>query len=220
MKKNLFVAMALFIAGPARGAGEVWSPFIMDQVAPFSGGALGGNVTLPVNGTLAWSTRGQLSSPVDGQVKISKADGTVTTGSSALLFGNQQSLVYDATYGLRSMSANQSANSGFAGLQFVAVANGGFFGMPTTSGMTITSSTALDLRTNSTVGLAIDSAQVVTVSQAKLAVGTCLIYAGSGSPEGVLTAPICSLWLRTDGGASTTLYVKQSGVGNTGWVAK
>jgi len=43
---------------------------------------------------------------------------------------------------------------------------------------------------------------------------------GSGSPEGVLTAPIGSLYTRTDGGASTTLYVKESGTGNTGWIAK
>jgi len=43
---------------------------------------------------------------------------------------------------------------------------------------------------------------------------------GSGSPESVRTAPVGSLYTRTDGGASTTLYVKESGSGNTGWVAK
>jgi hypothetical protein len=50
--------------------------------------------------------------------------------------------------------------------------------------------------------------------------GSNFIQSGSGSPEGVLTAPIGSMWLRTDGGAGTTLYVKESGAGNTGWVAK
>lgn len=44
--------------------------------------------------------------------------------------------------------------------------------------------------------------------------------AGVGSPEGVITASIGSLWSRTDGGASTSFYVKESGSGNTGWVAK
>jgi hypothetical protein len=44
--------------------------------------------------------------------------------------------------------------------------------------------------------------------------------AGSGSPEGVVTAPIGARYSRTDGGAGTSLYVKESGVGNTGWVAK
>lgn len=43
---------------------------------------------------------------------------------------------------------------------------------------------------------------------------------GAGTPEGVVTAAIGSLFTRTDGGASTTLYVKESGTGNTGWVAK
>lgn len=43
---------------------------------------------------------------------------------------------------------------------------------------------------------------------------------GSGSPEGVVTGVVGSLYSRTDGGAATTLYVKESGAGNTGWVAK
>jgi len=46
------------------------------------------------------------------------------------------------------------------------------------------------------------------------------IHSGNGSPEGVLAAPVGSLYTRLDGGANTTLYVKESGVGNTGWVAK
>jgi hypothetical protein len=46
------------------------------------------------------------------------------------------------------------------------------------------------------------------------------IRAGSGTPEGVVTAPIGSLFLNTAGGVSTTLYVKTSGSGNTGWTAK
>jgi hypothetical protein len=43
---------------------------------------------------------------------------------------------------------------------------------------------------------------------------------GAGTPEGAVTAPVGSLFTRTDGGASTTLYVKESGSGNTGWIAK
>lgn len=44
--------------------------------------------------------------------------------------------------------------------------------------------------------------------------------AGAGSPETVVTAPVGSLYSRTDGGATTTLYVKTSGTGNTGWTPK
>lgn len=43
---------------------------------------------------------------------------------------------------------------------------------------------------------------------------------GAGTPEGAVTAPVGSLFTRTDGGATTTLYVKTSGTGNTGWTAK
>lgn len=45
-------------------------------------------------------------------------------------------------------------------------------------------------------------------------------FYGSGSPEGVLTAGIGSTYRRTDGGAATSFYVKETGTGNTGWVAK
>ena len=57
--------------------------------------------------------------------------------------------------------------------------------------------------------------------------GTSLVYnnktpwiVGAGSPNTVVSAPVGSLYTRTDGGANTTLYVKESGTGNTGWVAK
>ena len=43
---------------------------------------------------------------------------------------------------------------------------------------------------------------------------------GSGTPEGAITAPIGSTFRRSDGGAGTSFYVKESGSGNTGWVGK
>ena len=46
------------------------------------------------------------------------------------------------------------------------------------------------------------------------------ITAGAGSPEGVITADIGTIYLNTTGGVNTTLYVKTSGAGNTGWTAK
>lgn len=45
------------------------------------------------------------------------------------------------------------------------------------------------------------------------------IYAGSGSPESSVTATVGSIYQRNDGGDGTTLYVKESGSSNTGWVA-
>lgn len=43
---------------------------------------------------------------------------------------------------------------------------------------------------------------------------------GTGTPETNETADVGTLFLRTDGGTSTTFYVKETGTGNTGWVAK
>lgn len=46
------------------------------------------------------------------------------------------------------------------------------------------------------------------------------IRRGAGTPEANVTANVGALYLRDDGGAGTCLYVKESGTGNTGWVAK
>lgn len=46
------------------------------------------------------------------------------------------------------------------------------------------------------------------------------IHRGTGSPEGVVVAPRGHLYLRSDGGAGTTMYVKETGTGATGWGAK
>lgn len=46
------------------------------------------------------------------------------------------------------------------------------------------------------------------------------IHHGAGTPEGAVVAAIGSTYHRTDGGAGTSFYVKESGTGNTGWVAK
>jgi hypothetical protein len=44
---------------------------------------------------------------------------------------------------------------------------------------------------------------------------------GEGSPAGVVVADRGTLYLRTDGGANTTLYVKELNDGlATGWTAK
>lgn len=62
-----------------------------------------------------------------------------------------------------------------------------------------------------------DPADTITVG---LAAGRALPLTGTGTPEGAVTAGRGTMFLRTDGGAGTTLYIKESGTGNTGWVAK
>lgn len=52
-----------------------------------------------------------------------------------------------------------------------------------------------------------------------VAVGTALVLSGTGSPEGIVAAPVGSQWMRTDGAVGTAFYVKSSGSGTTGWIA-
>lgn len=49
---------------------------------------------------------------------------------------------------------------------------------------------------------------------------TNLTISGSGTPEGSVPAPVGCTFMRKDGGAGTTLYIKESGSGSTGWIAK
>lgn len=42
---------------------------------------------------------------------------------------------------------------------------------------------------------------------------------GSGSPEGVVSGVVGDIYQNTTGGAGTSAYIKESGVGTTGWVA-
>ena len=51
-------------------------------------------------------------------------------------------------------------------------------------------------------------------------IGNVRICTGSGSPNGLISAPPGSIYLNTSGGSGTTLYVKESGSGSTGWVGK
>jgi hypothetical protein len=46
------------------------------------------------------------------------------------------------------------------------------------------------------------------------------VIAGNGTPEGNVTARIGSMFMRLDGGAGTSLYIKESGSGNVGWIGK
>lgn len=44
------------------------------------------------------------------------------------------------------------------------------------------------------------------------------IMSGTGSPEGVVTAPVGSIWFQTDSTVGVSHWRKASGTGNTGWV--
>jgi len=132
------------------------------------------------------------------------------------------------------IDANAAANAGV----FTALIQGYDYG-PSMS-TAVDGGVTLTLSKNGTAGGTVqqivnkgtgDSIQVRDASAQKFtvsAVGSITVLngisvnviAGTGSPEGVRSAPVGSLYLRSDGGAATSLYVKETGTGNTGWVAK
>jgi hypothetical protein len=63
--------------------------------------------------------------------------------------------------------------------------------------------------------------QVLREMNEPIQVITGRIFVGTGTPEAVIAADKGAIFLRTDGGASTTLYVKTADAGlKTGWTAK
>jgi hypothetical protein len=59
--------------------------------------------------------------------------------------------------------------------------------------------------------------QMPTITRGAANINGITIFTGQGTPEGVVTANVGSMFLRLNGGSGTTLYVKESGTGNTGW---
>lgn len=84
--------------------------------------------------------------------------------------------------------------------------------------LNISNSTALGSQVNPTAS---NQVAVGNSSVTQMLLGENITWSwGAGSPEGVITAPPGSLYSNTSGGAGTTLYVKETGTGNTGWAAK
>lgn len=58
-------------------------------------------------------------------------------------------------------------------------------------------------------------------NEAEVVLGGARVLRGTGAPNNAVRGSVGDLYVRADGGANTTLYVKESGNGTlTGWVAK
>ncbi len=128
-------------------------------------------------------------------------------------------------FGVNHSSGNTVLNYALAATLGTAVGNPGL-----KSNMRVTGGAVAQLDRLSTFGtileLAKDGTNVVTIGHDAAGalitdlLGGQMFRWGTGTPEGAVTAPVGSAYLRKDGGAGTTLYIKQSGTGNTGWVGK
>ena len=82
-----------------------------------------------------------------------------------------------------------------------------------------TGATSVGLNAGTTIGTNVWLIDCQNTSNG-LPIGVRRKMFGSGTPEATVTAGIGSTFNRTDGGAGTSIYIKESGTGNTGWVAK
>ena len=88
--------------------------------------------------------------------------------------------------------------------------------------------TAIDKTTMSTKNTSIPSSKAVRSAigdslvspKSRISALEALILTGTGNPTGVVSAPVGTLYLRLNGVPDSTLWVKQSGTGNTGWKNK
>ena len=82
-----------------------------------------------------------------------------------------------------------------------------------------TPTVALDVVGDSNVSGTLVAAVVQSpqVDSPAVNVSDAFVRAGNGHPDGVVTAPVGSVYMRKDGDVGTTLYTKATGTGNTGW---
>jgi hypothetical protein len=80
--------------------------------------------------------------------------------------------------------------------------------------------TQLNIKSTGNVSVSTGNLVIDTSGKGITLPGGITWTSGAGSPEGVVTAPVGSLYSRSDGGLLTSLYVKESGSGNTGWIGK
>ena len=138
--------------------------------------------------------------------------GLSSTGGSNIILG-----YYTAT----NISGNFNTYLGAGSASNVTGSHNTVVGSTTMGASTVSNVTLIGARYVGTVG---DNSVVVTDGAGNVVInlvgGGAKITGGVGSPETYITAPVGSMYLRSDGGAGTTLYVKESGSGNTGWVGK
>lgn len=195
---------------------------------PLTGGTL-----TPAANTTALTLGGSLTGS-NAQSALSLSSTWNTTGAPALIYGRVTDTASGAASKLLDLGTASDGSLFSVGKDgFAYLPEGGF----TTASLRFGSSnTGLSALGGIRMDFIVGGTQCGTISASNLNVYAPVnafqytfnpftssgsgMYSGAGSPEGVQTANVGSLYLRNDGGAGTCLYIKESGTGNTGWVAK
>lgn len=148
-------------------------------------------------------------------IGIDLLQGTFTT--VALRIGNQQRISFDGTNSIQ-LGYNLSAAGGPA----LEVYNGADVNLRLyNNGISeFRGAVRPNVDNGINVGAITRRWASVYAVEVHLGNGQPFITAGNVNPEGQITAPVGSIYTRTNGGVGSTLYVKELGTGNTGWVAK
>jgi len=139
----------------------------------------------------------------DNTVTVSSGNGIEVYSNLANMDGAviSSNFVIDTSAGVDAYKIYSAGAGAIVNCVFGGNAQTGFTNHLTTSG------TVSFVRSINPAGFAMNAANLIWLT-------------GSGTPEGAITADVGSLYTRSNGGANTTLYIKESGTGNTGWVAK
>lgn len=185
--------------------------------------AVAGTTPIPAGSTIGWSGRAQLTSPVDGVLRITKADGTVTTNVSGLLIGSNDAttngvrLVYSSGIGagseLRAYTGDGSAQRGFgaAFYSILSVGAGIKIGPSTSAGITFptTSSMGVQMGASPTGG-------AILFNSANQTSALRPVVSAKTSAYPVVAADSFTVFTNAGAGASVTFTLPAAtGTGNT-----
>ena len=200
----------------------------LDAKLPLTGGTL-----TPAANTTALTLGGSLTGS-NAQATLSLNPTWNTAGAPALIYGRVTNTASGANAKLIDLGTVADGSLFSVGKDgFAYLPEGGY----TTASLRFAgANTGISGPGGSRIDFIVGGIQCVTVSPSSTNVyapvnayqytfnpftmGGSAMYSGAGSPEGVQTANVGSLYLRNNGGAGTCLYIKESGTGNTGWVAK
>ncbi len=150
------------------------------------------------NGLIVWDGSGNLL--FNGDMASIAADGSINGKSLELASTGRTRFLTDGSGQLASGKVSIAADGATI-----------FGDEPLSGGRTAGHVSLLDVDGNETILLLGSSGAVSSLYE----------RFGSGSPEGVVAAPVGAIYHRTDGSiGQKALYVKEDGSGDTGWIAK
>lgn len=133
-----------------------------------------------------------------------------STSSAVIVSGNSNIIRHHVHLSPTSAGIQVAGNSNFIDSNYCLT--------PGTVHINITSGTGNIVGLNNGAVSLTDSGTSTTNINTLLGKAGHYLISGTGTPEGAVTAPVGSIYFRTNGGTGTTLYIKESGTGNTGWV--